>query len=201
MRAIGAIGESVRREAFLLAYSDCFLALGCVLLDSAIALCFMKRLTLQARLEGIDVQQRAFSPQPISNRKLTRQCMKAMQVNNAKQGAALIIAKMAQPIPGEGELLIRVQAAGVTPTELFWYPTTHTKDGAEFDTTQSPLWAFHQHNLLGVDIRSSLLDGALLSAYSCTDVFSATELFRPSERNPWARVFALCLYIDMVSSE
>lgn len=28
MRAIGAIGEVVRRQAFLLAYSDCFLILG-----------------------------------------------------------------------------------------------------------------------------------------------------------------------------
>jgi DHA2 family multidrug resistance protein len=43
MRAIGAIGAAVRRQAFLLAYSDCFLALGCVLLASAIALFFMKR--------------------------------------------------------------------------------------------------------------------------------------------------------------
>jgi MFS transporter, DHA2 family, multidrug resistance protein len=43
MRAIGAIGGAVRRQAFLLAYSDCFLALGCVLLSSAIALFFMKK--------------------------------------------------------------------------------------------------------------------------------------------------------------
>jgi MFS transporter, DHA2 family, multidrug resistance protein len=43
MRAIGAIGGTVRRQAFLLAYSDCFLALGCVLLSSAIALFFMKK--------------------------------------------------------------------------------------------------------------------------------------------------------------
>lgn len=43
MRAIGAIGGAVRRQAFLLAYSDCFLALGCVLLSSAVALFFMKK--------------------------------------------------------------------------------------------------------------------------------------------------------------
>ena len=48
MRAIGAIGGAVRRQAFLLAYSDCFMALGCVLLSSAIALCFMKK----ARISG-----------------------------------------------------------------------------------------------------------------------------------------------------
>ncbi len=42
MRAIGAIGGAVLRQAFLLADGDCFLALGCVLLGSAIALFFMK---------------------------------------------------------------------------------------------------------------------------------------------------------------
>jgi NADPH:quinone reductase-like Zn-dependent oxidoreductase len=34
-----------------------------------------------------------------------------------------------EPKPASGEVLIRVQAAGVTPTELLWYPTTHTKTG------------------------------------------------------------------------
>jgi MFS transporter, DHA2 family, multidrug resistance protein len=43
MRALGAIGGVVRREAFLLAYSDCFMVLGCVLLASTVALFFMKR--------------------------------------------------------------------------------------------------------------------------------------------------------------
>ena len=43
MRAIGAIGDAVRHQAFFLAYSDCFLVLGCVLLSSAIALFFMTK--------------------------------------------------------------------------------------------------------------------------------------------------------------
>ena len=34
-----------------------------------------------------------------------------------------------RPQPGEGELLIRVYAAGVTTTELLWYPTSHKKGG------------------------------------------------------------------------
>jgi hypothetical protein len=34
MRAIGAIGGAIHRQAFLLASGDCFLALGCVLLAS-----------------------------------------------------------------------------------------------------------------------------------------------------------------------
>ena len=43
LRATGTIGGVVRRQAFLLAYSDCFLILGCVLLASMAALFFMKK--------------------------------------------------------------------------------------------------------------------------------------------------------------
>ena len=52
-----------------------------------------------------------------------------MQVNPSTQGSALIAVEMPQPQPAAGEVLIRVHAAGVTPTELGWYPTTHAKDG------------------------------------------------------------------------
>lgn len=52
MRAIGAIGELVRREAFLFAYSDCFLALGSVLLGSAVALFFMKKSHISGPVGG-----------------------------------------------------------------------------------------------------------------------------------------------------
>jgi hypothetical protein len=52
--------------------------------------------------------------------------MKAMQVNNSTEGPALIATELPQPRPGEGKLLISVCAAGVTPTELRWYPTSHT---------------------------------------------------------------------------
>jgi NADPH:quinone reductase-like Zn-dependent oxidoreductase len=55
--------------------------------------------------------------------------MKAMIVNDATQGPLLIASVLPDPQPGVGELLIRVRAAGVTPTELLWSPTTHTKDG------------------------------------------------------------------------
>src|ERR1700749_2515310 len=33
------------------------------------------------------------------------------------------------PEPQAGEILIQVLAAGVTPTEKFWYPTSHYADG------------------------------------------------------------------------
>jgi DHA2 family multidrug resistance protein len=52
MRAIGAIGVTVRRQAFLLAYSDCFLVLGCVLLASAAALFFMKKAKFSGAVGG-----------------------------------------------------------------------------------------------------------------------------------------------------
>jgi NADPH:quinone reductase-like Zn-dependent oxidoreductase len=55
--------------------------------------------------------------------------MKAMRVSNSTQGPALIASELPRPLPGEGGLLISVRAAGVTPTELGWYPTTQTKDG------------------------------------------------------------------------
>lgn len=55
--------------------------------------------------------------------------MKAMVVNSAGDGPLLIPADVPKPEPGKGEVLIRVRATGVTPSELQWYPTTHTKDG------------------------------------------------------------------------
>jgi NADPH:quinone reductase-like Zn-dependent oxidoreductase len=53
-----------------------------------------------------------------------------MQIDNKQRGQALIAVELPQPQAGDTEVLIRVLAAGVTPTELVWYPTTHTKDGA-----------------------------------------------------------------------
>jgi len=44
--------------------------------------------------------------------------------------APVLVQDMApKPRPGECELLIRVCAAGITPTELAWYPTSHTRSG------------------------------------------------------------------------
>lgn len=55
--------------------------------------------------------------------------MNVMRFNNDRSTQALIASKADVPQPGNGEVLIRVHAAGVTPTELQWYPTTHTKAG------------------------------------------------------------------------
>jgi NADPH:quinone reductase-like Zn-dependent oxidoreductase len=57
--------------------------------------------------------------------------MKAMRLvdGNDDQGSLLIPDDLPEPHPGPSELLIRVFAAGVIPTELTWYPTTHHADG------------------------------------------------------------------------
>ena len=55
--------------------------------------------------------------------------MKAMQVINTDQGPILIPTELPNPVPALDEVLVHVHAAGVTPTEFLWYPTTHTKSG------------------------------------------------------------------------
>ena len=55
--------------------------------------------------------------------------MRSMRLSDAAQAPMLIEEHVPQPQPQRGELLVRVYAAGVTPTELLWSPTTHTKDG------------------------------------------------------------------------
>jgi NADPH:quinone reductase-like Zn-dependent oxidoreductase len=54
--------------------------------------------------------------------------MRAMRLTDANK-ATMVEENVPQPKAGPGEVLIRVSAAGVTPTELLWYPTTHTKTG------------------------------------------------------------------------
>lgn len=55
--------------------------------------------------------------------------MKAMRLADSAQTPVLIERDILQPKPRKGELLVRVYAAGVTPTELSWYPTSHKKNG------------------------------------------------------------------------
>jgi NADPH:quinone reductase-like Zn-dependent oxidoreductase len=53
--------------------------------------------------------------------------MKAMRLTDSAR--ALVEEAIPQPQPGPGEVLIRVYAAGVTPTERRWYPTSHSRNG------------------------------------------------------------------------
>jgi NADPH:quinone reductase-like Zn-dependent oxidoreductase len=55
--------------------------------------------------------------------------MKTMRFSDSAQPPVLVEATVSQPQPRRGELLVRVYAAGVTPTALLWYPTTHRKTG------------------------------------------------------------------------
>src|SRR3712207_4397284 len=52
-----------------------------------------------------------------------------MRLSDSAQPPVLLEETVPQPQPRRGELLVRVYAAGVTPTELLWYPTTHSKNG------------------------------------------------------------------------
>src|ERR1700675_1407708 len=65
--------------------------------------------------------------------------MNVMRFNfsDALDAPALMAGAAPAPEPGPGEILVRVFAAGVTPTELLWYPTTHTRDGPD-DPAQYP---------------------------------------------------------------
>ena len=54
--------------------------------------------------------------------------MKAMRLAESG-GPALAEDDIPRPQPGPDEALIQVYAAGVTPSEVLWYPTTHTKTG------------------------------------------------------------------------
>ena len=57
--------------------------------------------------------------------------MRAFTVLQTDGIAQLRLSDVARPIPARGEVTIQIKAAGVTPTELLWYPTTHKKDGQE----------------------------------------------------------------------
>ena len=55
--------------------------------------------------------------------------MPEMKVMEFTDDLALRPATRPVPEPQSGEILIQVSAVGVTPTERFWYPTTHNTDG------------------------------------------------------------------------
>ena len=55
--------------------------------------------------------------------------MKALRLSGSAESPALIATEIPALKPERGEVAVRVYAAGVTPTEVIWYPTTHTKDG------------------------------------------------------------------------
>ena len=55
--------------------------------------------------------------------------MKVMRLTGSAGRSALTEENAQRPSAGPGEVLVKIFAAGVTPTERIWYPTTHTKTG------------------------------------------------------------------------
>ncbi|MBT9330972.1 NADP-dependent oxidoreductase [Acidipila sp. 4G-K13] len=70
--------------------------------------------------------------------------MRAALFTGSQQEPLLEETDVPVPTPGNGEILIQVYAAGVTHTELLWYPTTHTREGG------SRLHAIPGHEFSGV---------------------------------------------------
>src|SRR5215468_9257882 len=55
--------------------------------------------------------------------------MRAVRLHARNGPAGLVYEEAPAPRPGEGEVLIAVHAAAVTPTELQWGPTSKTLTG------------------------------------------------------------------------
>ncbi len=57
------------------------------------------------------------------------QVMKAIRYDGTLDDLSFSLAEVPTPQPAEGEILVKVHAAGVIATELKWYPTSHVKSG------------------------------------------------------------------------
>ncbi|HZA93325.1 MAG TPA: NADP-dependent oxidoreductase [Gemmatimonadales bacterium] len=55
--------------------------------------------------------------------------MKALVLVRSAPNPLLVEQEMPRPEPQPGQVVVRVHAVAVTPTELLWYPTSHTRDG------------------------------------------------------------------------
>lgn len=88
--------------------------------------------------------------------------MKAITYAGSGGAEALALAEMPAPRPQAGEVLVRVHAAAVTPAELQWYPTRHTRDGG---TRPLPVIPGHEFSgtiaELGPDTEGAWIDDAV----------------------------------------
>jgi len=55
--------------------------------------------------------------------------VKALRVSESGEAPVVLDHDAPEPQPRPDEVLVRVHAAGVTPTELAWYPTSHDRAG------------------------------------------------------------------------
>lgn len=56
--------------------------------------------------------------------------MKAAYLTRQAGAESLILGELPQPSPKTGEVLVKVHATAITPSELDWYPTFHLASGA-----------------------------------------------------------------------
>ena len=71
--------------------------------------------------------------------------MKAIFLESQGGADSLVTGEIPRPNPGEGEVLVKVHATAVTPTEFQWYPTFNTQAG-----TPRPFPIVLSHEFSGV---------------------------------------------------
>lgn len=59
--------------------------------------------------------------------------MKAIRLHRVGGAESLRYEEAQKPVPKDDQVLVRVHATAVTPTELLWYPTFHTPQGGSRD--------------------------------------------------------------------
>lgn len=95
--------------------------------------------------------------------------MKALRLHGRAQPPAFVYEDAPRPDPAPGEVLIRVQAAAVTPTELAWSPTSTTQSG---EPRPLPLVMGHEFSgdvaALGADVTDLAVGDAV---YGMNDWF------------------------------
>jgi len=67
--------------------------------------------------------------------------MRAIRLHQVSGSESLLYEDAPKPSPKDSEVLVRVHATAITPTEFAWYPTFHTPEGA---TRQFPIILGHE---------------------------------------------------------
>ncbi|MDB6064874.1 MAG: Alcohol dehydrogenase zinc-binding domain protein [Pedosphaera sp.] len=96
--------------------------------------------------------------------------MKAMYLNRKAGAESLILGEIPQPLPRTGEVLVKVHATAVTPTELQWYPTFNTQSG---EPRPFPIVLSHEFSAVVASIGPGVQDvKAGEAVYGINDWFS-----------------------------